>query len=333
MTKKISLTGIKPTGSPHLGNYIGAIKPALEIANNKDIASYYFIADYHALISLKDPKVLKQYTLEVSASWLALGLDPNRTTLYLQSHIPEILELTWILNCFASKGLLNRAHAYKAALQKNNELKKDPDYGINMGLYSYPVLMAADILFIGSDTVPVGEDQLQHIEIARDIAQTINSSVGKTVLKLPKASINKETMVLPGLDGRKMSKSYNNHIQIFAPEKSLRKTIMKIKTDSTPPGEPKDPDNSLVFDLYSAFASKEQKQEMKKQFESGISWGQAKQDLFEIINNHVKDKRDTYNELIANPEKINKILLQGRDKVRPLAQKILLDVKRSIGYL
>ena len=330
MSKKICLTGIKPTGSPHLGNYIGMIRPALQLADYPDHLAYYFIADYHALIVSHDKKALQQSIYEVTASWIALGLDYERVALYLQSDIPEVMELNWILSCFAPKGLLNRAHAYKAKLDRNQEEGKDPDAGVSMGLYNYPVLMASDILFIGSHLVPVGSDQLQHIEIARDIAQSFNHTYG-SVLQIPEASIQEETKLVQGLDGRKMSKSYNNHIPLFLPEKKLRKMIMKITTDSLPPEAPKDPDNSVIFKLFEHFSTKEEQEELRKDFLKGIAWGDAKQKLFEAINRELTEPRTKYDELMANPEEIKRILKLGAEKVRPRAQKILAKVKKGIG--
>ena len=330
MPKKICLTGIKPTGAPHLGNYIGMIRPALELAQKENYESYYFIADYHAIITMHDKKELNQHILEVAASWLALGLDPSKTTLYLQSDIPQIPELSWILSCSAAKGLLNRAHAYKASVDKNKEEKRDPDYGVNLGLYSYPVLMASDILFIGSHLVPVGSDQLQHIEIARDIAQCFNSKYGK-VLTLPEALIQEETKLVPGIDGRKMSKSYGNHIPLFLPEKKLHKMIMKIQTDSLPPEAPKDPDSSFIFKLFEFFANQEEIETLRSDFLKGIAWGDAKQRLFEVINKELSGPREKYNELMESPEKIKEILKESSKRVIPRAEKLLRKAKEKIG--
>lgn len=330
MSKKICLTGIKPTGTPHLGNYIGAIKPSLELAANPSHQAYYFIADYHALISIQDPKVLKQYIHEVAATWIALGLDVKKSVLYQQSQIPELFELTWILNCFTAKGLMNRAHAYKALLQKNAEAKKDPDFGVSMGLYDYPVLMAADILFIESDLVPVGADQIQHLEIARDIASTLNHQY-KNLLKLPEALVQKTASIVPGLDGRKMSKSYNNYISLFLPSKKLRKSVMKISTDSLPPEAPKDPDQSNIFLLYQHFAKSEEIDAMRKEYQKGISWGVAKEELFKKMEETLAGPREIYNELMANPEKIQAVLDASTERVRPKAREVLKKIKDAIG--
>ncbi|OUR96146.1 tryptophan--tRNA ligase [Halobacteriovorax marinus] len=330
-TKKISLTGIKPTGTPHLGNYLGAIKPALEMANSGDFEGYYFIADYHSLITVHKPETLKEYIYEVAATWLALGLDPKKITLYQQSHVPEIMELNWILSCFTAKGLMNRAHAYKAMIQDNEERKKDLDHGVNMGLYTYPVLMAADILFINSNVVPVGADQVQHIEIARDIANAFNHVYGE-VFTLPEAKVQEGELV-PGLDGRKMSKSYDNYIPLFLPEKKLKKLINKIKTDSTEPSVPKDPEDSIIFDFYKLFATEEQIADLAAWYRRGIGWGEAKLELFNVMNDHLKGPREIYNELMADKSKIDKILEEGAARVRPKAQEILKEVKKSIGVL
>lgn len=328
--KKISLTGIKPTGSLHLGNYLGAIKPGVEMINSGDYDCFYFIADYHSLITVHDPKVLKEYSYEVAASWLALGLDPSKATLYRQSDIPEILELSWILNCFTVKGLMNRAHAYKAAVQENNEHERDPDHGVNMGLYSYPILMAADILFLKSNMVPVGADQLQHIEIARDIAQVFNHHYGE-VFTLPEGVVHKEQAIVPGLDGRKMSKSYGNTIPLFLTEKKLKKTINKIVTDSTPPEEPKDPNDSLIFDIYKLFASADEIKELDAWYRKGIGWGEAKAELFKVVNRQLEAPREIYNELMSDKKKVDLILEEGAQKVRPRAQEFLNQVKQTVG--
>ncbi len=329
MSKKICLTGVKPTHMPHLGNYIGSIRPAIELANSGQYDGFFFIADYHSLIGVHNASDLSRDIYEVAAVWLACGLNPDTTTLYKQSDIPEILELNWILSCFSSKGLLNRAHAYKAKLAQNEQAGKDPDYGVNMGLYNYPVLMAADILFIGSDVVPVGEDQLQHIEIARDIASSFNHHYGE-VLKLPEG-ITQKGALLPGLDGRKMSKSYGNHIPLFLPEKKLKKTINKITTDSTPPESPKNPDDSLIFDIYKYFANEQQQSDLAKRYQEGIGWGHAKLELFDVVNNELSDYRKKYNYYIENPSEIDSILDAGAKRVREIAQKRLLEVKKAIG--
>jgi tryptophanyl-tRNA synthetase len=329
MSKKVSLTGIKPTSSPHLGNYVGAIRPAIELAKTDQYLGYYFIADYHALTTVHKPLDLKSYIYEVAATWLACGLDPEKVVLYQQSHIPEILELNWIISCFTAKGLMNRAHAYKAISQENLDNKRDPDQSINIGLYTYPVLMSADILFLSADIVPVGADQVQHIEICRDVAHAFNYVYGD-VLKIPKEFTQSNT-VIQGLDGRKMSKSYNNHIPLFVPEKKLRKMVNKIVTDSTPPEEPKNPKESVIFEIYKSFGSKEQIKELENRYQTGIGWGEAKAELFEVINNELSAPRESYLELIQDTVKIDAVLKQGAEKVRPLAQNFLSEVKKIIG--
>lgn len=329
MEKKISLTGIKPTGNPHLGNYLGAIKPALEMVKSGQFDGHYFIADYHSLTSIHNAKQLRESIYEVAASWLAFGLNKNSSAvIYRQSDIQEIMEINWILSCFSSKGLMNRAHAYKSKVQENISHKRDPDKGISMGLYSYPILMAADILFIQADTVPVGNDQLQHIEIARDIANAFNHHYGD-IFKLPEPLITSDVLV-PGLDGRKMSKSYDNCIDLFLSEKQLKKKIGKIVTDSSQPGEPKDYKSSFIFDLYKFFSTEEKQEEMKQRFKEGISWGEAKEELFKAINLELEEPREIYNDLIHNPSKIDEILAEGAQKVRPKAQEFLEKVKSSI---
>lgn len=362
MSKKICLTGVKPTGMPHLGNYIGAIKPAIEMANSGEYDSYYFIADYHSLIGVHDAKLLRNYIYEVAATWLAMGLDPKKVTLYKQSDIPEILELNWIVNCFTSKGLMNRAHAYKAMVQANEEEQRDKDAGVNMGLFSYPVLMACDIMILNADVVPVGADQLQHIEIARDIAHSFNSNyvpgyekIRKNLdhekntkslaefirtnektkdvafLNPPKAIVAEGNKLLAGLDGRKMSKSYNNHIPLFSTEKELQKLINRITTDSSGPTEPKNPDDSLIFDFYQTFATKEQTEDLRARYLRGIGWGEAKADLLNVLNNTLKGPRDIYNELMADTKKIDAILEEAAERVRPQARELVRNIKNTIG--
>jgi tryptophanyl-tRNA synthetase len=330
-SKKISLTGIKPTGMPHLGNYLGAIKPALEMANSGEYEGYYFIADYHSLTSVHKAKTLKEYIYEVAATWLALGLDPKKVTLYQQSHIPEIMELSWITSCFTAKGLMNRAHAYKALSSDNEERGKDLDHGVNMGLYTYPILMACDILFLKANVVPVGADQLQHIEIARDIANAFNHVYGD-VFTLPEAKVQ-EGELFPGLDGRKMSKSYDNHIPLFLPEKKLKKMINKITTDSSDPSVPKNPDDSIIFDFYKLFATESQVKDLDEWYRRGIGWGEAKLELFNVMNEHLKGPREIYNELMADKSKIDLVLEEGAAKVRPQASTFLKEVKKAIGVL
>ncbi len=330
MNKRTVLTGITTTGTPHLGNYVGAIKPCIDASHDKDVKSYYFLADYHALVKNRDPERMRQSTLEIAATWLALGLDTQRAAFYRQSDIPEILELTWILTCSTAKGLMNRAHAYKAAVQENVDAGEDPDFAITMGLFSYPVLMAADILMFNSTHVPVGKDQVQHLEMARDIAQRFNHHYGEH-FALPEAVVEEHVAVLPGTDGRKMSKSYNNAIPLWLPEKQLRKAIMKIVTNSLEPGEPKNPDDSALYAIYAAFASREQREAMRQAYRDGIAWGAAKQETFELINNELVQGRERYEALMAEPARIEQTLAEGAVKARDWATPFLARIRKAIG--
>ncbi|WP_437722746.1 tryptophan--tRNA ligase [Sorangium sp. So ce861] len=333
------LTGIKPTGTPHLGNLVGAIKPALALAQTASTA-LYFVADYHALNLIHDAQKLRSSVHEVAATWLALGLDPEKVIFYRQSEVPEILELTWILSCFTAKGLMNRAHAYKAAVAKNMESRAssaataedmdDLDAGINMGLYNYPVLMAADILLFKTNVVPVGKDQVQHIEIARDIAQRFNAIYGP-VLVLPDARVDPQTAVVPGLDGRKMSKSYDNTIPIFLPPEKLRKTIFKFKTDSSPPSEPKDPDTSPLFHLYREFATPEETEALRGRYRSGIGWGEAKEAVFEVLNRALEEPRRRFAELMADAARVDALLAQGAARARQIASVTIQETRKAVG--
>ena len=332
MKKKIVLTGITPSGIPHLGNYLGAIKPALELAKNPNYQARYFIADYHSLIKLWDPKLRQDYIYDIAATWLALGLNPDDVIFYRQSDVPEIMELTWILTTVSAKGLLNRAHAYKALVQENEESgKQDPDFGVTMGLFNYPILMAADILAFHSDLVPVGKDQIQHIEIARDIANRLNHIYKKQILTIPEALIEEKTMTLPGLDGRKMSKSYDNTIPIFMPEKKMRKLIMKIVTNSQEPHEPKKTTDCTLFNLYQAFATESETQAIAKRYQEGIGWGEMKQILFEKIQESLKEPYEHYLELIENNTKIDRILKEGAKKARAIARPLLEEIRQTVG--
>jgi tryptophanyl-tRNA synthetase len=330
MSKKRVLTGITTTGTPHLGNYVGAIRPAIRASREGGNQSFYFLADYHALIKCRDPDLIQQSTREVAASWLAAGLDPDKVVFYRQSDVPEIPELCWLLNCMAAKGLMNRAHAYKAAVAANQEVGEDPDFGVTMGLYSYPVLMAADILMFNAHQVPVGRDQIQHVEMARDIAARFNHHYGDHFV-LPEAAVDDNVAVLQGLDGRKMSKSYNNTIPLFLPEKQLKKHINKIKTNLLEPGEPKDPDDSTVFQLWQAFATAEQTAEMRKEFEAGIAWGEAKRRLFELINAELAEAREKYNSLMDRPRDIEEILLAGAEKARGYSVPLMKQLREAMG--
>ena len=332
MNKKIALTGIKPTGNPHIGNYFGAIKPALQLAEQYE--TRYFIADYHALNQTKDPNVLREQIYEIAAAWLACGLDPEHNLIYKQSAVPQTFELNTILLAFTPKGLMNRAHAYKAMLQSNNKLNKDPDDGVNMGLFTYPVLMSADILLFDADVVPVGSDQQQHVEMATDIAEVINRNYKKELLKVPKALIHKDTGIVIGMDGRKMSKSYNNTIPMFLPEKKLRKMIMKIVTNSQTIDEPKDPDICNVYKLFKLFANPQQQEDMKKRYrDGGLGWGHAKQALFEIMNETISPFRAEYNRLMADKGHIDAILNKGSAQARELAEQKLVTLRKEVGVL
>jgi tryptophanyl-tRNA synthetase len=324
------LTGITTTGAPHLGNYVGAIRPAIEASHLPHSQSFYFLADYHALIKCQDPEVIYQSTKEIAATWLALGLDPENAIFYRQTDIPEITELAWILSCVAAKGLLNRSHAYKAAVQSNTDNDRDADYAVTMGLYGYPVLMSADILAFGGNKIPVGKDQIQHVEMARDMAQRFNHIYGEAFV-LPEAVIDEKTAVLSGLDGRKMSKSYGNTIPLFCTEKKLKKGINKIKTNLLEPGEKKDINDSTVFEFWKAFASDDEIEYMKDQFDTGISWGQAKQELFVLINDKIVDARERYEDYMKNPSQIEDILQFGASRARKFSQPLVQKVRDLVG--
>jgi tryptophanyl-tRNA synthetase len=332
MPREVVLTGITTTGTPHLGNYVGAIRPAIAASKNENVSSFLFLADYHALIKNNDPGLLKQSTLEIAATWLACGLNPDKVVFYRQSDIPEIMELTWMLTCMSAKGLMNRAHAYKAIIQENEQKgKEDLEEGVTMGLFSYPILMAADILMFKANKVPVGKDQVQHIEMARDMAQRFNHYYGE-LLVLPEAVTGANSAVLSGLDGRKMSKSYNNTIPLFLPEKNFRKMIMKILTNSLEPGEAKDPETSAVFQIYQAFADEAEVTSMRRKFSEGIAWGEAKQQLFEYLNNELSGYREKYNELIENPDYVEKVLQQGAKKAREISVPYIKELRKAIGF-
>jgi tryptophanyl-tRNA synthetase len=330
-TKRRVLTGITTSGTPHLGNYVGAIRPAIAASRRDDVESFYFLADYHALIKCDDPARVQQSTLEIAATWLACGLDPDKVFFYRQSDIPEIPELTWLLTCVTGKGLLNRAHAYKAAVDQNAAGGEDADAGITAGLYMYPVLMAADILMFGANEVPVGRDQVQHIEIARDIAQRFNHIYGDDYFALPEASIEESVATLPGTDGRKMSKSYDNTIPLWLPAKELRKAILGIVTDSRAPGEPKDPGTSNLFAIYQAFASAEETEAMRRAFADGIAWGEAKQKLFERLDAELAPARERYDALVARPAEIEERLLAGAAKARERSRAFIGKLRWAVG--
>lgn len=331
MSKKTVLTGITTTGTPHIGNYLGAIKPAIDASANPEYSSYFFLADFHALIKCHDPERVARSSREVAATWLALGLDTDKTTFYRQTDIPEITELTWILTCMTSKGLMNRAHAYKASVDANRDAgKQDLDDGVTMGLFSYPILMAADILMFNAELIPVGKDQIQHIEMARDIAGRFNHTY-QPLFTLPEAVVDEQTQLIPGLDGRKMSKSYDNTIPLFCPADELRKLINQIKTDTRLPGEPKDADNSTLFQLYSCFADAAEQQAMRLKFENGIGWGDAKVELFEFMDAKLSAQRALYNELMENPGDVEAVLQKGATKAREYASPFLEQVRIATG--
>ncbi|HRC71233.1 MAG TPA: tryptophan--tRNA ligase [Candidatus Competibacter sp.] len=328
---EITLTGITTTGTPHLGNYVGAILPAIEASRRRDVQSFYFLADYHALVKCQDPALVHRSRLEVAATWLALGLDVDNVIFYAQTDIPEILELTWMLTCVTAKGLMNRAHAYKAAVADNvADPDKDPDKGVTMGLFCYPILMAADILMFKASKIPVGKDQIQHLEMARDIAARFNHLYGEHFV-LPEAVVDEKTAVLVGLDGRKMSKSYGNTIPLFEPEKTLRKLIMRIKTNSLPPEAPKDPDGCTLFQLYQAFASAEEAATMRARYARGIGWGEMKQALFEYLNARLSEPRQRYRALLEQPDHIERTLKRGAARAREYSAPFLAELRRAVG--
>ena len=329
---EVVLTGIKPTGKAgalHIGNYVGAMKPAVAASKNPNVHSYYFLADYHAIGG--DADSVARSTLEIAASWLAVGLDPDKVVLYRQSDIPEIPELTWILHSVTAKGLMNRAHAYKAAVAENEATPgRDPDQAITMHLFSYPILMAADILMFKAAKVPVGKDQKQHVEMARDIAQRFNHNFGETFV-LPDAVIGDAQATLPGLDGRKMSKSYGNVVPVFAGQKELRKLIMKIKTNSLEPGQPKDPSDSALYEIYRAFATDAEAEVVRARYAEGIGWGDMKQILFERIDAEIAPARAEYERLVANPREIEELLRAGAEKARAVSRPFLAEIRERVG--
>ena len=327
--KQITLTGIKPTGQPHIGNYLGMIKPALELAETYQ--ALYFIADYHALTTVKDKKELIHLTHQATATWLALGLNPDEVIFYRQSDIPEVFELAWALACFTTKGLLNRAHAYKAIVDDNIAAGREEDKNINAGLFTYPVLMAADILLFGTHVVPVGLDQQQHLEITRDVALTFNRNYGD-VLTIPEAVIRKEVMTIPGIDGRKMSKSYNNVIPIFAPSNQVRKPVMRIVTDSKLPEDPKDPDECNIFAIYRHLADADAVAAKRQLYlNGGLAYGEMKKELFALLESTFSDQRDRYNDLMDNTDELDKILEKGGEKARDISVPILAKVRKAVG--
>ncbi len=324
------LTGITTTGTPHLGNFVGSIRPSVAASRLPGVQSFYFLADYHALIKCDEPVRIQRSTLEIAASWLASGLDPERVTFYRQSDIPEITELTWLLTCVTGKGILNRAHAYKAAVDKNQAAENDPDADVTAGLFMYPVLMAADILMFKAHKVPVGRDQIQHIEMARDIALRFNHLYGEHLV-LPEAAVEESVALLPGLDGRKMSKSYDNTIPLFTPHDQLRKLIASIVTDSRAPGEAKTVEGSAIFQIYQAFASHEETAALRQAYADGIGWGDAKQILFERVDREVAPLRERYHALMSKPADIEAMLHAGADKARAVATPFMKELRQAVG--
>ncbi len=331
MSKAHVLTGITTTGTPHLGNYVGAIRPAIAASKDPNVTPFYFLADYHALIKCQEPERVRQSSLEIAATWLALGLDTSNAIFYRQSDVPEILELSWMLSCVTAKGLMNRAHAYKAAVAENEaDESADPDKGITMGLFGYPVLMAADILLFNAHKVPVGKDQIQHIEMARDIASRFNYLYGEHFV-LPEAVVDANSATLAGMDGRKMSKSYNNTIPLFEPEKKLKKLINKIKTNSQEPGEPKDPEGCTLFSVYQAFATPAEVAVIRQRYAEGIGWGEMKNTLFEYINEHIAPARERYEALLQAPEHIEAELQSGAEKARAISVPFMQELRKAVG--
>ena len=330
MSSKRFLTGITTSGTPHLGNYVGSIRPSVRASLRPDVESFYFLADYHALIKIDEPDRIQRSTLEIAASWLAAGLDPARVIFYRQSDVPEIPELTWFLTCVTGKGILNRAHAYKAAVDKNTSTGEDPDSDVSAGLFMYPVLMGADILMFNAHKVPVGRDQIQHIEMARDMAHSFNYRYGEHFVP-PEAEIEESVATLPGLDGRKMSKSYDNTIPLFATRAELKKLINSIVTDSRAPGEAKSTEGSALFQIFQAFASAEETAALSQAYQDGIAWGDAKQVVFERIDREIAPMRDAYLALMADPAKIEAILLAGAIKARQIATPFMGQLRHAVG--
>ncbi|MBA3772061.1 MAG: tryptophan--tRNA ligase [Ramlibacter sp.] len=324
------LAGITTTGTPHLGNYVGAIRPSVQASRDPGAQNFYFLADYHALIKCDEPARIQRSTLEIAACWLAAGLDPEQVFFYRQSDIPEITELTWLLTCVTGKGLLNRAHAYKASVDKNTAAGNDHDADVTAGLFMYPVLMGADILLFNGRKIPVGRDQIQHIEMARDMAQSFNHLYGEHFV-LPEAFVSDSVAMLPGLDGRKMSKSYDNVIALFAPPEQMRRQIAGIVTDSRAPGEPKPVEGSALFQIYEAFATPEETRQMRKAYADGIAWGDAKQLLFERIDREIAPLRGRHDALIGDPAQLEQILRAGADKARAIATPFMARLRHAVG--
>ncbi len=326
---KTIVTGIKPTGIAHIGNYFGAIKPAIELSNKEDYNCFYFIADYHALTTVKNKQELKENSFKIACIWLACGLDPNKVTLYRQSDVPQVCELSWILSCITAKGFMNRAHAYKNIVEKNKEIGSEEDDGVNMGLFNYPILMASDIVLLNSNYVPVGKDQLQHIEIARDMVKIFNKTFGNSLI-MPSAITEKEQAIILGTDGQKMSKSYGNIIPIICESNQLQKLISKIVTDSSLPNQPKNT-NCTIFNLYKLFANEQEIMSFETEFKKGISWAEAKKILFEKMDSFLEPIRQKYLFYFNNPQIVEEILLKGAQKVRPIAEETITRVKKAVG--
>ena len=324
------LTGITTSGTPHLGNYVGSIRPSVRASLRTDVESFYFLADYHALIKVEEPERIQRSTLEIAASWLAAGLDPARVTFYRQSDIPEIPELTWFLTCVTGKGVLNRAHAYKAAVDKNTAAGTDTDADVTAGLFMYPVLMGADILMFNAHKVPVGRDQVQHLEMARDMANSFNHRYGPHFV-LPEVVIEESVATLPGTDGRKMSKSYDNHIPLFSPRAQLKKLIGGIVTDSRAPGEPKEVAGSALFQIYQAFATDDETELLRQAYAKGVSWADAKQMVFERLDRELTPMRERYETLMRDPGAIEDILLAGAAKARRLSTPFMAQLRHAVG--
>ena len=332
--KQRVLTGVTTTGTPHLGNYLGALKPAIEASQQDQNDSFYFMADYHALIKCQDPQTVHRSCRDIAAIWLALGLDTDSATFYRQSDIPEIPQLAWLLTCMTPKGMMNRAHAYKASVDENTRQGKvDIDDGVSMGLFSYPILMSADILMFNAHQIPVGKDQIQHIEMCRDIAARFNHAFGEHFV-LPEAMVFEgDAKVLSGLDGRKMSKSYGNIIPLLAPAEELQRLIGQIKTNSLMPGEPKDPDTCTLFETYAAFATAQQTKAIRQRYAEGIAWGDMKRELFEFLNDHLHGARDNYNRIIADPGFIEAELQKGAAKAREYTVPFMDRLRAAVGIM
>ena len=326
MGKKLKrvLTGVQSTGVPHLGNILGAIIPAINFSKKDDVETYLFIADFHSLTQIKNSRLLRENTLHTASAWLACGLDPSKTVFYRQSDVPQVTELTWYLSCFFPYNRLTLAHSFKD--------KKDRLDDVNAGLFNYPMLMAADILLYDAQVVPVGKDQLQHLEITRNVASRFHNVYGETFV-LPQEHLQEEAKLIPGTDGEKMSKSKNNVIDIFASEKELKKQIQSIKTDSTALEEPKDWKNCNLFKIYSLIGNINQINSMKKNYENGgYGYGHGKKDLLELILNNYSEERQKYNHYISNPSEVNQILIHGATKAKLTADEVLTRVRKKLGY-